>query len=125
MMTDLPGVSEVFLGGVCAYQNEIKESLLGVPHEILETVGAVSEECAAALAEGARKTLGADVGVGITGIAGPGGGTEEKPVGTVYVAVANEKETRVVKSRGHRDRGTIRNMAALTALDQIRRLLGE
>jgi len=125
MMTDLPGVSEVFLGGVCAYQNEIKEKLLGVPHEILETCGAVSEECAKALAEGARKTLGADIGVGITGIAGPGGGTEEKPVGTVYVAVANGKETRVVKSRGHRDRGTIRNMAALTALDQIRRLVGE
>ncbi|MBQ3055132.1 MAG: competence/damage-inducible protein A [Oscillospiraceae bacterium] len=125
MITDLPGVSEVFLGGVCAYQNEIKEQLLGVPHEILETKGAVSEECAAALAEGARKTLGADIGVGITGIAGPGGGTEEKPVGTVYVAVANEKETRVVKSRGHRDRGTIRNMAALTALDQIRRLVAK
>ena len=125
MMTDLAGVSEVFLGGVCAYQNEIKEKLLGVPHEILETVGAVSKECAASLAEGARKTLGADIGVGITGIAGPGGGTEEKPVGTVYVAVANETGTRVVKARGHRDRGTIRNMAALTALDQIRRLVGK
>ena len=124
MMTDLPGVSEVFLGGVCAYQNEIKEKLLFVPHEILESKGAVSEECAAAMAEGARVALGADIGVGITGIAGPGGGTEEKPVGTVYVAVSNGEETRVVKSRGHRDRGTIRNMAALTALDQIRRLVG-
>lgn len=123
MLTDLPGASEVFLGGICAYQNEIKEKLLFVPHEIFETVGAVSRECAAAMADGARKALGADIGVGITGIAGPGGGTAEKPVGTVYIAVSDGKEVRVKKVLHQRDRGTIRNMSALTALDQVRRML--
>lgn len=123
MLTDLPGASDVFLGGICAYQNEIKEKLLYVPHELLEKHGAVSEECAAALAQGAVKALGSDIGVGITGIAGPGGGSEEKPVGTVYIAVSDGVETRVKKVLHQRDRGTVRNMSALTALDQVRRIL--
>ncbi|MBE6915546.1 MAG: competence/damage-inducible protein A [Ruminococcaceae bacterium] len=123
MLTDLPGASDAFLGGICAYQNEIKEKLLYVPHELLEKHGAVSEECAAAMAEGVRKALGADIGVGITGIAGPGGGSEEKPVGTVYIAVSDGVETRVKKVLHQRDRGTVRNMSALTALDQVRRIL--
>lgn len=123
MLTDLPGASDAFLGGICAYQNEIKEKLLFVSHELLEKHGAVSEECAAAMAEGARKALGSDIGVGITGIAGPGGGSEEKPVGTVYIAVSDGVETRVKKVLHQRDRGTVRNMSALTALDQVRRIL--
>ena len=86
-LTDLPGASEYVLGGIVAYSNEVKVAQVGVPRETIERHGAVSEQVAVALAEGARARLGADVGVGITGIAGPGGGTPEKPVGTVCVSV--------------------------------------
>ena len=90
---DIPGASDVFVGGIISYANDVKERLLGVPHETLETVGAVSEECAAAMAEGARRQTGADIAVSVTGIAGPGGGTPEKPVGTVCFGVATENGT--------------------------------
>lgn len=87
-ITDVPGSSDYFLGGIVAYSNEIKEKLLGVPEEILGTLGAVSKECAERMAQGVKELFEADLALAITGIAGPGGGTEEKPVGLVYVALA-------------------------------------
>jgi len=87
-ITDVPGSSDYFLGGIVAYSNEIKRKLLGVPEEILTTVGAVSKECAERMAQGTRGLFGADFALATTGIAGPGGGTGEKPVGLVYVALA-------------------------------------
>lgn len=123
MVTDLPGASDVFLGGVCAYHNEVKKRLLGVPVEILETDGAVSRACARAMAKGAAEAIGADVGVGITGIAGPDGGSPEKPVGTVYLSVWKDGTYWDKKLSHQAYRGGVRNMAALHALDLIRRVL--
>ena len=119
-ITDVPGCSDYYLGGVCSYANEVKMKVLGVKKETLDTVGAVSPEVAEQMAEGVAKALGADVGVGITGVAGPGGGTEEKPVGLVYISVwcKGQHYTRKMKSNG-RDR--VRMQAASTALDMIRR----
>jgi PncC family amidohydrolase len=87
-ITKLAGSSAYFLGGIVAYSNEAKASLLGVSEETLATRGAVSAECAREMAEGARRAFGADVAVATTGIAGPGGATERKPVGLVYIALA-------------------------------------
>ena len=87
-LTNVPGSSSYVLGGIIAYSNEAKERLLGVRHETLEEHGAVSAETAIEMARGARATLGADVGLSVTGIAGPGGGTPEKPVGLAYVALS-------------------------------------
>src|SRR3989304_5781049 len=87
-LTNVPGSSSYVLGGIVAYSNEAKERLLGVRHETLEEQGAVSPETAIEMARGARAALGADVGLSVTGIAGPGGGTPDKPVGLVYVALA-------------------------------------
>ena len=87
-ITDVPGSSRYFLGGIVAYHNDAKINLLDVPEEILEQFGAVSAETAKAMAAGARKALGADLAVSTTGIAGPSGGTEEKPVGLVYLGLA-------------------------------------
>ncbi len=87
LITDVPGSSDYFRGGVIAYQNDVKERLLGVSARVLAAAGAVSEETARAMAHGVRDLLASDIGVGITGIAGPGGGTPEKPVGLVYIAV--------------------------------------
>src|SRR5262249_35308232 len=87
-LTDPPGASEYVKGGIVAYSNDTKVSLAGVAAELISRHGAVSAEVALALAEGARSRLGADVGVGVTGIAGPGGGSEEKPVGLVWLSVA-------------------------------------
>ena len=84
-LTSVPGSSDVFLGGVVSYANEVKTAALGVPEDVLAAHGAVSAETAAAMAEGARRRLDADVAVAVTGIAGPGGGSDEKPVGLVYV----------------------------------------
>ncbi len=86
LLTDVPGSSRVFPGGIVAYGNQPKLELLGVPADLLVAHGAVSGEVAAAMAEGVRRALGADIGVGVTGITGPTGGTEEKPVGTVFIA---------------------------------------
>lgn len=86
-ITDLPGSSDYYVGGIIAYNNTVKETLLGVPREVLERHGAVSREVAEAMAEGVIEHLGADMGVSTTGIAGPLGGTEENPVGTVWMSV--------------------------------------
>lgn len=122
-ITDIPGSSAVFAGGVCTYTNALKTKLLGVSEDTLSTVGAVSPETAQQMAKGVRALTGADIGVGITGIAGPGGGSDEKPVGLVYVAVSSEAHSEVKKlllSRGHKEeRDLIRNIAKLNALSMM------
>ena len=121
-ITNVPGSSNYFLGGVVCYSNELKTSFVDVPSEVIETKGAVSSEVALALADGIRRRTGATIGVGITGIAGPGGGTPEKPVGTVHISIADPKGPR---ERGFRfppgDRDRIRLYASQAALDMIRR----
>lgn len=105
IITSVPGASGIYGYGFITYANEAKEKLLGVPHQVLETVGAVSPETALAMAEGARRVSGSDIGVSTTGIAGPGGGTPEKPVGLVYIAIAdkNGSEYRKLNLTGDRD----------------------
>jgi nicotinamide-nucleotide amidase len=120
-LTAIPGSSDVVLGGVIAYSNEVKTALLDVPAGLLAHQGAVSEGVVRAMATGARAATGASVGVGITGIAGPGGGTDEKPVGTVWIASDLEG---VVESRRMRligDRAEVRQRAAQAALEMVRR----
>ncbi len=104
-LTSAPGSSDVFLGGLITYSNELKQSLALVDRRIIEVEGAVSRACAIAMAEGGRAALGVDWCASVTGIAGPGGGTEQKPVGTVFVAVASPKDTwcRRAKMRGGRE----------------------
>lgn len=119
MVTDVPGSSDIFREGVVTYGNEAKENRLDV-HTVSQ-YGAVSEETAAAMLEGLLASSGADIGAAITGIAGPGGGTEEKPVGLVYIAVGDRESHRVHTCHFHRDRSRIRHAAALFALDQLRR----
>ena len=121
-LTNLGGSSSYFLGGVVCYSNELKATLVGVPPELIESKGAVSPEVALALADGIRKITGATIGVGITGIAGPGGGTPEKPVGLVHIGIADERgprERRFQFPGGDRER--IRMHATQTALDSVRR----
>ena len=122
-ITAIAGSSDVFAGGVIAYDDEVKIELLGVAREDLQRYGAVSEEIVTAMASSARRRFGVDVGVGITGIAGPGGGSPEKPVGTVWIAVATPDE---IVARGLRlfgDRDEVRRRAAQAALDLVRRSL--
>lgn len=116
LLTDVPGASSAFLGGVIAYGNSVKETLLGVPGAVLDAHGAVSQETAEAMAEGARRLTGSDWGVAVTGIAGPGGGTADKPVGRVWISVAGERTnaTRCLDLRSGRAR--IRRRAALAAI---------
>lgn len=97
-LTEVSGVSQVFDCGVCSYANAIKHKVLGVSQEVLDTVGAVSEEVARQMAQGVRNLADADYGISTTGIAGPTGGTAEKPVGLVYIAVNSAKGTTVIKS---------------------------
>jgi nicotinamide-nucleotide amidase len=123
LLTAIPGSSEVFAGSVVAYSNEVKSSLLGVPKDVLERHGAVSAEVAAAMARGVREALLVDVAVSDTGIAGPGGGSAEKPVGLVYLhAVGPEGElAQDFVARGGRE--DVRRRAAVFALHLVRRLL--
>jgi competence/damage-inducible protein CinA-like protein len=123
-LTDRPGSSDYMLGGVTAYADEPKRELVGVPGELIERHGAVSPEVAAALAEGAIARFGADVGVGITGIAGPGGGTEDKPVGFVCFCVAEREGARIeraVQLPGARQ--DIRDRSTTVTMHLLRRLL--
>ena len=119
MITDVPGSSDVFPGGVVSYSNDVKNRFLGVRMSSIAEHGAVSHRVAIQMASGARSTVAADWGVGITGIAGPGGGTEEKPVGLVYVAVSNEDDTSVIKYNLSGDRMTVRNTVAKYALREL------
>ncbi|MGH9744430.1 MAG: competence/damage-inducible protein A [Candidatus Acidiferrum sp.] len=119
-LTSIAGSSSYFLGGVVCYSNELKTAWAGVPAELIQSKGAVSAEVAVALAEGIRRRVGSTFGVGITGIAGPSGGSEEKPVGTIYIALAHADG---VKERGVRfpgDREAVRWQASQAALDMIR-----
>jgi len=120
-LTRISGSSAYFLGGVVSYSNALKSAWVDVPAEIIESKGAVSSEVAIALADGIRRRTGATLGVGITGIAGPNGGTPEKPVGTVHVAIADAdgSKERGTSYPGERDR--IRWQASQTALDLVRR----
>jgi nicotinamide-nucleotide amidase len=123
LVTAVPGASAVFDLGVVAYANAMKERLVGVPADVLAAHGAVSEPVARALAEGARRVSGAHWGVGVTGIAGPSGGTQEKPVGTVHLAIAGPAGTTAVQRAYRGDRDRIRRHAAYDALDLLRRAL--
>ena len=126
MITAAAGASDYFLGGVIAYANGVKTQLLSVPRSMLETHGAVSEPAALALAEGCRKLLACDWAIGITGIAGPGGGSESKPVGLVYIGLAGPAGTKAYRHVIPGNRATIRLRASLTAMNHLRlALLGE
>jgi competence/damage-inducible protein CinA-like protein len=122
-LTSISGSSRSFFGGAVVYSNELKSEFANVPPSVLERHGAVSKETAEALAEGIRERCDTTLGIGVTGIAGPSGGTEEKPVGLVYIGVSDGKTTDVVERRFTGDRGRIRSYAAQTALDLIRRKL--
>jgi len=124
-LTSVPGSSRVFLGGVVAYADEVKKAELGVPAELLERHGAVSAATASAMAAGARERLGADVAVAVTGIAGPEGGSDEKPVGLVYLHAESPFGSRTVDFVFPGDREGIRRRAAVTALHLVRRLLAQ
>jgi nicotinamide-nucleotide amidase len=123
LVTRVPGASNVFDLGVVAYANAMKERVVEVPGALLAAHGAVSEPVARALAEGARRIAGATWGIGITGIAGPSGGTPEKPVGTVHLALAGPNGTEPFQRLYRGDRDRIRRHAALEALDLLRRRL--
>ena len=115
-ITDQAGSSAYFLGGVIAYDNRLKTALLGVPDDAIERCGAVSLEVAEHMAEGCRRLVGADLAVAITGIAGPGGATAEKPVGLVFIAVAAPHLTRAEAFHFAGDRSDVRRQAVAAAL---------
>ena len=122
-LTSIPGSSDVFLGAVVAYADEVKARELGVPREVLERHGAVSAETAAAMAAGARERLAADVAVAVTGIAVPGGGTDEKPVGLVFLHAEGPTAHAAGTSSSRATATSIRRRATVTALHLLRRLL--
>jgi nicotinamide-nucleotide amidase len=122
-LTNVPGASAVFLGGVLAYSNFAKEDLLGVRKETLDCHGAVSSETAREMAEGARRRMGATYALAVTGIAGPGGGTPDKPTGTVFIALASPGQTVVRLERNAYDRESFKQVTSQQALDLLRRNL--
>jgi len=122
-LTKVPGSSNYFLGGITSYANSMKKSFLNIPEEQLERHGAVSRQVARAMAESVRQSTGAEISLSITGIAGPGGGSEQKPVGTVYVGMATPADTRVAHYLFEGSREQIRELTAMTALDRLRRYL--
>ncbi|AEV68100.1 competence/damage-inducible protein A [Acetivibrio clariflavus] len=123
VITDIPGISAVFDRAVVSYSNKSKVENLGVKQETLDKFGAVSRETAVEMAEGIRKVAGTDLGLSVTGIAGPGGGTEFKPVGLVYIALASKNGTACKELRLAGNRRKIRNYTVLNAFDMIRRWL--
>ena len=120
-ITAVPGSSRVFEGGVIAYSNEVTSRELGVPAADIAAHGAVSETVARAMASGVRRRFGTTIGIGITGIAGPDGGTDEKPVGTVWVAVDMDGDVHATRSVLPGDRNEIRHRGTQLALDRLRR----
>jgi len=123
-ITQVPGSSAAFLGGVIAYHNSVKEKTLGVPADVLEREGAVSEATALAMAEGVRRLLGADIGLAVTGIAGPTGGTEDRPVGLTYIALAAAPDVLICERhlwRGRRRQN--KDSSAMAALSLLERYL--
>ena len=119
-LTEIPGSSRYFRGGIIAYANAAKTRLLGVPRGVLQQEGAVSAPVAAAMARGACRALGADVGIAITGIAGPDGGSRQKPVGLVYVAVARQGSGTIRECRFRGGRSAVRRAAVRMALELLR-----
>jgi nicotinamide-nucleotide amidase len=122
-LTSVPGSSDVFAGAVVAYADEVKGRELGVPSEVLARHGAVSAETAAAMAAGARERLGVDVAIAVTGIAGPGGGSAQKPVGLVFLHAEGPQGPRSADFVFPGDRSSVRRRATVTALHLVRRLL--
>lgn len=123
LLTSVPGSSTYYLGSVTSYANEIKMNVLGVPEEIIAKYGAVSSECVAAMAEGVRKLTGSDYSVATSGIAGPGGGSEEKPVGLVWIGISSEKGTETFKMVFRNDRKRNIERFASSALNKLREKL--
>lgn len=119
-LTNVPGSSEYFLGGIISYSNDVKEKNIGVAKSTLEQYGAVSAETAIEMAENVRLKLGSDLGLSITGIAGPDGGTDEKPVGLTYIALADDKDTQVKEFRFLSDRQLNKNASSQMALNMVR-----
>jgi nicotinamide-nucleotide amidase len=122
-ITAIPGASDVFAGGVVAYADSVKRELLDVPDALLKAHGAVSEEVVLAMAAGAQRRFGVDAALAVTGIAGPAGGSQEKPVGTVWLAARLGSDARALKRVFPGDRGEIRARSAQAALDLLRRLM--
>lgn len=122
-ITSLSGSSRYFLGGAVVYSNALKTQFANVPKSLIDQHGAVSREVAAAMAEGIRKRCLASYGVGITGVAGPTGGTEQKPVGLVYIALAGEEGTQIVERNFPGDRQRVRQFSTQQALEMVRRAL--
>jgi nicotinamide-nucleotide amidase len=122
-LTDVPGSSAWFRGGLVCYADDVKTSIAGVPADLLSAHGSVSEAVARALAAGARRACDATIGLGVTGIAGPSGGTPDKPVGTVHIALDDGAEGRAVRLDWPGDRDLIRRRAVAVALDLLRRHL--
>jgi nicotinamide-nucleotide amidase len=118
-ITNVPGASEIFLGGIVAYSNGVKEKFLGVRQNSLKKFGAVSGIVAREMAEGARKKFGADFAIAVTGIAGPSGGTKAKPVGTVFIALAGDFETVVVRELNRFGREKFKQVTANQALELL------
>ena len=123
-ITEVPGSSDYFLGGVTAYSDSVKERLLGVKRETLIAVGAASEETAQEMAQGARHTIGSDVGISVTCIAGPGGGTHEKPVGLTFIGAKTPDGEWVERHVFQGDRKSIKESAASAALELLLNALG-
>lgn len=119
LITGVPGSSLVFMGGVIAYDNSVKERLLGVPESVLKEHGAVSFECARAMADGLEASIPSGLRISITGIAGPDGGTDAKPVGTVFIGISSENSTTVFRCLFKGSRERIRISAARKALELI------
>ncbi len=123
IITEISGASAIYKGGICSYSNEIKTKLLGVAEETLSLYGAVSEQTAKQMAQGVRLALNTDIGVGITGIAGPSSDNTQKPVGLIYIAVSNGNKT-VVKELKNTFTENIRTNNRLSAVDAALKLLG-
>lgn len=123
ILTDVSGVSSIYKGGICSYANEIKIKLLGVKPETLNTYGAVSEQTAREMAQGVRLAMNTDIGIGITGIAGPASDNTQKPVGLIYVAIASSNET-IVKELRNSFTDNVRINNRLSAVEAALNLLG-
>ena len=123
-LTNVPGASAIFSAGLVTYSNEAKQKFLGVRAETLALHGAVSEAVAAEMAQGARRAGGTDYAVAVTGIAGPGGGTTEKPVGTVFIGVASASETRVFRRFNPGERLAFKQLTSQQALEYLEELIG-
>lgn len=119
VLTDIPGASKVFLGSAVTYSNEAKIDILGVDPDIINDHGAVSSHCAEKMAEGAKRIFRSEIALSVTGIAGPDGGSAEKPVGTVWFGISSNDATYTLKKQFSGERALIRNSAVKTALEAL------